>query len=277
MRVNRRVALGTVIAAACAIGASAPMLLSAATGESPSAGSARTASPSPSPTAGPAFLLPNLRSLPAENVHIARTGDRRVLRFAGVLSNLGPGPLEVAPRESRTCPPGQRHADQVLYHDADRDGRFSRAVDRRVSLRPAGCMLDHPTHKHWHFDATASYVLSTPGATAPVAAKEKVSFCLRDNRPVVDSPLRRHYGDCTRDRVQGITAGWADVYRASLPGQALELPAGLTDGVYCLTVTADPMRLLHEAREDDNASVRALRITGPDVTGAPPAACGEAA
>ena len=258
----------------CAIGASAPVLFSAANDESPPPNRARTASPTASAPAAPALLLlPNLRSLPAENVYITGTGDRRVLRFAGVLANLGPGPLEIAPRRAEECPPQQRHANQALYHDVDRDGRFDRAVDRRRSLRAAGCMLDHPTHRHWHFDASASYALTAPGAKAPAASKNKVSFCLRDNRPVVDAPPRQHYGDCARDRVQGITAGWADVYRASLPGQALPLPAGLPDGVYCLTITADPLGLLDEAREEDNTSVRALRIAGARATSAAPSAC----
>jgi hypothetical protein len=127
-------------------------------------------------------------------------------------------------------------------------------------------MLDHPTHRHWHFDATARYSLTSPRSGEVVASEDKVSFCLRDNRPVLDDAGRRHYGDCSRNRVQGLTPGWADVYRASLPGQALDLPAGLPDAVYCLRVEADPLKLLQETREDDNAAAVGVRIRGAGVS-----------
>jgi hypothetical protein len=135
-------------------------------------------------------------------------------------------------------------------------------------------MLFHPTHKHWHFDATARYALTRPGSGVPISAQDKVSFCVRDS-----GPLRRAagsaptYGDCARDRRQGLSVGWYDRYRARLPGQSLTLPDGLPAGVYCLHTQADPNGLLRESRENDNAAVRAVRISGTQVTIAPPAAC----
>lgn len=224
--------------------------------------------PEPKPVPLHARLLPNLRSLPPEDVSIEIVDGVRRLRFASIIANAGIGPVETLPDGLHPCPAGQRHASQVLYHDADGDGRFDRAVDITTSSRPGGCMLDHPTHDHWHFDAAASYTLTEPGETAPVAVAEKVSFCWRDNRVTPAESrvqLTEHYGDCGRERVQGINPGWADVYRSTLPDQHLDLPAGLPDGIYCLHNEADPLDLLLETDDDDNAAVVPVRITGAAV------------
>jgi Lysyl oxidase len=220
-------------------------------------------------------LPPNLRSLPAEDVHIESTADGRQLRFASALANIGIGPLEVRPDDGGICPPRQRHAAQVIYGDRAGDGRFRRGKDGIIATFPAGCMLDHPTHKHWHFDAMARYALTKPGTSTPIASQEKVSFCLRDSREAPEGlgPTRRHYGDCGQNKVQGISPGWADVYRANLPGQMLELADEFADGQYCLHAVADPLGLLHETDEGDNAAVRSIRITGNEVRSGDRAAC----
>ena len=220
-------------------------------------------------------LRPNLRSLPAEDAHIESTTDGRQLRFASALANIGIGPLEVRPDDGGRCPPRQGHAAQVIYEDHAGNGRFDRGEDGIIATFAAGCMLDHPTHRHWHFDAMARYALTKPGTSTPIASQEKVSFCLRDSREVPGrlGPTREHYGDCGRNKVQGISPGWADVYRAELPGQMLELPDELADGQYCLHAAADPLDLLQETDEGDNAAVRSIRITGNDVRSGDRAAC----
>ncbi|HJU98885.1 MAG TPA: lysyl oxidase family protein [Jiangellaceae bacterium] len=225
-----------------------------------------TALPYPDPRRVPvgARLLPNLRSLPAENVHLEFVDGQRRMRFASIIANAGLGPAEVVPDGLLPCPPGQRHASQVLYHDVAGNGRYDLATDVVKTTRPGGCMLDHPEHGHWHFDAMARYTLTRPGERSPLVASDKVSFCLRDNRVTpTASPVRlpQFYGDCSRDRVQGITPGWADVYSADLADQHLDLPADLPDGIYCLHNQADPRELLLEAADDDNASVVTVRIT----------------
>ena len=152
-----------------------------------------------------------------------------------------------------------------------------RRVDRQKALRPAGCLLFHPDHTHWHLDASARYALTVAEDDEVVVEQDKVSFCLRDNErvPGVAAPRRNGngYGKCARDRIQGISSGWADVYDASLPGQELELPRAMPDGVYCLRVDADPLDILLESVEDDNAAVRAITITGREVGPATPESC----
>jgi Lysyl oxidase len=232
----------------------------------------------PDPRAVPvgARLLPNLRSLPPEDVGMRITDGQRQLWFTSIIANAGLGPAEVVPDELLPCPPGQQHASQVIYHDRAGDGRFDRAVDRATSNRRGGCMLDHPTHEHWHFDAMARYALTRPGERSPLIASDKVSFCLRDNRATPStSPIAvaQHYGDCGPDKVQGISPGWADVYDTDLPDQHLVLPASLPDGPYCLHNEADPLELLLETDDSDNAAVVAVRIAGDTATVVAPATC----
>jgi hypothetical protein len=242
----------------------------------PSPSELSTPLPYPDPRTVPvnARLLPNLRSLPPEDVEIRIADDgQRQLWFTSIIANAGVGPAEVIPDELLPCPPGQHHASQVLYHDSGGNAQFERNVDRTTTTRQGGCMLDHPDHGHWHFDAMARYALTRPDERSPLVSSDKVSFCLRDNREtpsVSEIKVPQHYGDCGPEKVQGISAGWADVYDTDLPDQHLVLPASLPDGRYCLHNEADPLGLLLETDDTDNAAAIVVRITG-EVAGVEPA------
>lgn len=219
----------------------------------------------------PDWLLPNMRSLPARRLQVVGSGDDRSLRFDAWLANVGVGPMVVRPGAGAgRCPVGQRPAHQLIQRDADGDGAFRRGVDPASRSRFAGCMLDHPTHDHWHFDAMAAYLLLPEGEDDAVAQRAKVSFCLRDNERVpgggsgVDAP-RAFFGDCSRNRPQGISPGWVDVYDRTLDGQSLRLPADAR-GAYCLRLEADPDDLLLESDETDNDATIGIRLRGPEVT-----------
>lgn len=260
----RASALVAVIVVVCACSDDSFRRPSAATSgaRSPSAAVMRD-DPSPSPSPTPDLLLPNMSSLPAEDVHIEVLDDgTRLLRFASVLSNTGPGPLMVVTDDSpNECRRGQRFASQIMFVDAREDGRYSRSKDKQHVRSPAGCMLDHPSHDHWHFDASASYVLTARGSWQPVVSSDKVSFCLRDSRKLPGpGPAQEQYGDCDQASRQGISPGWGDVYESDLDGQALELPDDLRNGRYCLTLTADPFNLWRETDDTDNSSVVGVRI-----------------
>jgi hypothetical protein len=216
------------------------------------------------------LLRPDMFSLRARDPRITVAGGRRVLRFGAMLANNGPGPMVVRPRRQADCPPGQLLARQRIHVDRNRDGRFQRSIDTGVRSRRAGCMLDHPTHDHWHFDAMAAYRLVDPAPRRrAVVGRPKVSFCLRDNRPIPGTTPRQRrsfFGDCGRTLAQGISAGWVDLYDASLPGQSLRLPRRMPDGVYCLVLRADPRDQLVETDEDNNARARPVRIRGSLLT-----------
>ena len=154
------------------------------TSPSPSGAISSATQSTPAPTSSvpqpPALLLPNMRSLGASDLQIEVVGSTRRLRFAAALANVGPGPLFLLPRGRGGCPSGQHEAVQVLHRDGNRDGKFQRARDREASRRLTGCMLRHPDHKHWHFDAMAAYSLRRAGSSRALVSRDKVSFCLRD-------------------------------------------------------------------------------------------------
>ena len=227
----------------------------------------------------PPALLPDARALKANDLVI--THDRaghRVLRYESGLVNVGAGPLEVRPNDLRPCPGGQRHASQIIYRDRDHSGHFSRRHDTRVTRHSAGCMVFHPTHNHWHFEAAARYVLYRPAQRQPlIVTGRKMSFCLRDSRRAPDrwptADYKQFYGDCSRSSPQGISIGWADIYQNFLPGQAIRLPDRLRNGIYCLRTVVDPRDELLETDNTDNTSIRGLRLRGSSVSIRPSARC----
>jgi hypothetical protein len=249
---------------------------SAASGRLPGAtGTVPSGSGAPAGDDGSGELLPNLDVLPATHISVDTSGRGRRLRFDSTLVNRGSGPLEVIPLLLPRCPRGQRHVEQVVYVDGDEDARYDRRTDRRATTYPAGCMLFHPGHDHWHIDGSAGYALTPAGSATPVVARDKVSFCLRDSdrlRRRAGAP--RTYGECARDRRQGISVGWTDLYDASLDGQTLPLRAGVGDGDYCLRLTADPGDLFRETDESDNASAVPVRLRGDRVVRGAGVGCG---
>ena len=232
-----------------------------------------TLTATPTPT-GPVLLPPNLQALAAGDVSVTTEEGVRKLRFAATLVNVGVGPVELRPDAGADCPPGQRGALQWTYADANGNGVFEPGVDTGGEPSPTGCMLFHPTHDHWHFDASARYVLSRQGSTDPVVMSDKVSFCIRDSDPLPGATAApKTYGECTRDSIQGISTGWIDVYEARLDGQALPLPPELADGSYCLHITVDPHSLIRESHEGDNLSVSGVTIQGRQAFSGPPEGC----
>jgi len=221
----------------------------------------RAAKPTPKP------LKPNLVVLKAADLSLQNGRRHRWVRFESGLGNIGRGPIEVRPNRNRSCPAGQHHATQVMYRDVDGSRFYKRRVDTRVARRSAGCMIFHPRHDHWHFEATARYRLTQPGQARPVrVARKKMSFCLRDSKRVPAEYGRFHqpetYGACSRHSPQGISPGWVDVYQSFLAGQALRLPRHARGGLYCLSIRVDPSNMLEESKERDNSSMRAFSLHG---------------
>lgn len=222
------------------------------------------------------MLLPNLRSLDAGDLQIQVTGDVRRLRFSASLANLGPGPLLLRPVGGTSCPTGRHPAVQLLHEDRNDDGVFQCGRDRRVERNQVGCMLHHPDHDHWHFDAMAGYVLRHARSDEILASRDKVSFCLRDNQRVPGQPVvvqREYFGECSRNSIQGISPGWIDIYSAELSGQALPVPPRMNRQVLCLDLEADPLGVLEETDETDNDVSVAIRITGREVREVARGAC----
>ncbi len=241
-------------------------------------GTAALAPDSAAKAAAAPVLKPNMRSVQPSELRIQMMNGVRWLRFTSQLANTGKGPVEVRPNDAVNCGKGKRHATQILYRDVNRSGKFERDHDTRIARRSVGCMVFHPSHHHWHFEAAARYTLWNPRTDTPVVSRPKTSFCLRDILRVPDAwhVTKRYpqfYGACDRDTPQGISIGWSDRYGYYLPGQAVPLPRRLRDGVYCLRVTSDPQNELHETDNTDNRSAKSFRLKGRTVSAGPPRPC----
>ena len=115
-------------------------------------------------------------------------------------------------------------------------------------------------HGHYHFEEFAQYsLLDTNGNT--VAVGHKVGFCLSDDR--VWSPTANPSAkyNCA---YQGIQAGWADVYEATLPCQYVDI-TGVPPGNYILRMALNPAGLIAEANTNNNVTLVPVTI--------PPATC----
>lgn len=96
-------------------------------------------------------------------------------------------------------------------------------------------------HMHYHLENMMQFALINPttgavvkvGNSALVARKQ--GFCLEDVNPYSPTAGPAKY-DCT---YQGISAGWEDVYEASLDCQWLDI-TGVPSGTYTLQVTVNP-------------------------------------
>jgi hypothetical protein len=274
----RRV-LATV--AAVTAGLTAAALLQAPAYSAPPAAVSTGTEKSTAGTAdGATALLPDLAPLRAADLSIQNLGSTRKIRFESSLANLGPGPLEVRPNRNMPCPPGQHNSTQIIFTDANDNQTFNRRTDTRFTRHRAGCMVYHPYHDHWHFKASARYTLLDPRAEEEpvvVTARRKVSFCLRDRARVPASygtwDYPESYLRCTKKSPQGISVGWMDIYQSFLAGQSLTLPRRLEDGVYCLRTVVDPLDQLAESDNDNNASMKALKIKGNRVLPRKPRLC----
>ena len=234
---RRRLGLG----AAVALASSATIAGLIALGPAASAGD----------TSGPT-LLPDLVVESPDDVVLERPrGSERVfLRFSHSTANIGGGPLEIYPDlETNRCGPKGRRgrvAHQAIYHDANANGEFDRAVDSGTTDAPVGCMIFHEVHDHYHFEDFARYELYREDTGGLAKVSKKVSFCVVDSHKYMPrlpgspgNPFYR-FQDCEdASGTHGISVGWSDKYGAGTPGQEFDV-TGLRKGRYCLVTRADP-------------------------------------
>ena len=201
--------------------------------------------------------LPNIVPLPASDVHVGRddSGTGLALRFSSWMANHGQHHFDIV---------GVPNAQFPVTADALQCTEW--AGPRVCSARQEiGSLEYHDAHQHWHFQNFARYELRRASDGELVSLADKVSFCMMDSAPVrptrTPETLLAHplYYGCDLG-TQGISAGWADIYSAGLPGQQLSI-AGLPDGDYDLVTVADPAGLILETDDSDNASVRRVRLS----------------
>ena len=177
------------------------------------------------------------------------------LRLSAATPNLGSGPLAVY--GGATHPDGSQDVYQRIFRS---DGTW---WDRL-----AGAFVFHPAHAHVHFEDWALYRLRADAGGAPgdvVAESDKTSFCLLDSSPYAldlpGAPGAAVYRTCS-GAFQGISVGWEDIYRKTLPGQSVPL-CGIASGSYWLEAEVDPLDRILEADETNNAEAILVMVGIP--------------
>jgi hypothetical protein len=209
-----------------------------------------------------------------DTIDVAGT-THHVLRFSNAVTNVGEGALEL-------------RGDPVLSDDV-----FQRVYDDAGGSSDVLVGQDfvfHPEHNHFHFADFAQYELwrltdwiawndsGRASAHAPVREGVKASFCVLDEAPSGDrpgAPPRPVYAECA-PTIQGLSVGWADVYKYNLDDQWIDVgQTPLADGQYVVRSIADPLNKVYEsAGKSDPARESELRNEATTTftvdSGAPP-------
>ncbi len=187
----------------------------------------------------PASRYPDLMPLPPASLYLKPNGQDIELRFSNTIANVGGGPLRLTARVQG----GRSIATQEIVDGAG----------NVLATQYGGSFEYHPTHHHTHVDNIALYELRRGDRNGPVVGQsKKVSYCMEDSIQYGSQWSPRDYAKCT-PTLQGISAGWADVYGADVPDQFLSV-AGLPAGQYTLMTTVDPSRKFLDSNVGNNTS-----------------------
>lgn len=192
-------------------------------------------------------FAPDACVLQPSDLCIGGPGARKLLRFGVFAVNQGDADLVM----------GQPSGDETLPDGTPR-WQFS------------AC------HAHWHFASFARYELRARGGTEALLTGRKQSFCVEDTRAADGVTGSRRYccrptDDCDMPGIQGIQAGWGDLYGSTLDCQWLDI-TDLAPGDYDLWVLLNPEGLLCgvgdpaaacESNALNNVGVVPVTVTGP--------------
>ncbi|HVF75740.1 MAG TPA: lysyl oxidase family protein [Acidimicrobiales bacterium] len=204
----------------------------------------------------PAYVSVGPDAIAFDPVGLVTTVDpnTKVLRFPTLVANVGSVALELL---------GEPTADPERWRALQCTSWATKAC---LTRQEVGELAWHAAHNHFHFQDFADYELrrvlpdGTPDFSAggQVATSPKVSFCLMDSEAnSEDSPPQTYVG-CP-GALQGISAGWADLYDMGLPGQSLPI-AGLADGLYAIVIRLDPTNRLLESNDGDNLAYSIVEL-----------------
>jgi hypothetical protein len=232
-----------------------------------SGGSAANVHPSPTlnpsqrlaqaPTSGP---QPDLEALPAWGIQMSKSG--KYLQFSATVWNGGDSPMVV--QGFRTDKRRVLKSYQYFY---DADGNQTGYVRAGHMDWDAA-----PTHHHWHFADFARYRLLDANKQG-VVRSQKDGFCLA-NTDAIDytvpganwnpdnTDLQTDCGDLNSQSVSEVlAAGSGDTYEQFRAGQSFTL-AGLKNGIYYISIEANPNNVLTEQSMTNNTALRKIRLGG---------------
>ena len=206
-------------------------------------------------------LYPDLKTLKPTDLRFGAAtingSTHQVLRFSNTVWNAGQGSLELRAKTVQTTSGRKSRVSQRIYDDV---GGYT--------TKNVGDMVYHASHSHFHFQDFAEYELWTrteydnwlaSGRTQGQAQRRgtKTTFCLMDTglvQSLPGSPASARYTACDLS-LQGISVGWGDKYRYSLPDQWIDLGTSrLADGNYALRSIADPKNRIYESANKSDTS-----------------------
>jgi len=214
--------------------------------------------------------LPDLKMLKPTGFYIQNTTTEKRLRFTTIITNAGTGKFDV--RGSRPSTAYSRMSlKQRIYRS---DGTY-----RSISIPSTDSWAFYAGdgHAHWHvyklqqFTIRPTYPDGSYGGI--VGRGAKTGFCFFDNTKVnlglPYAPQSPSYTGCgvasSLSIREGLSVGWGDKYGSNLAYQWIKIN-GLRDGLYRITVRADPGSDYLESNEANNASWVTIRLTGNTVT-----------
>ena len=221
----------------------------------------------------PGLLLPDLVSYVPEysdvEVVVAPNGTELLaLRFAGFVTNLGDGPLDL-----RGNPQLADDAD-LASHDV-----WQRALtidgDWVNLTKPPIDFEQDDGHDHFHVMGIVEYSLWDTSGTVEISSGAKVGFCLIDIADLPDlhpnpGPQRyeqwdpdNYYCQSGRPRAKilhmGISEGWQDIYSFSTTFQWIDV-SDVRPGYYRIGQRADPDNVIVESDETNNGLALTQRL-----------------
>ena len=206
-----------------------------------------------SPAKAASDLLPDLRMAHLTDLKIEKTSDgRKLLRFSSLVVNTGAGPVEVRGERTATGTPTMTTAQRI----------FDDAGQHRDVPTDAVMYFGGDGHNHWHVRDLETFELKHLRKGSKVGTGAKHGFCFSDNYRY-GSEQDPHYTSCGQSTdlevTMGLSVGWADLYRYSLPDQYIDI-TGLGRGRYRLEGTADADNWFQESEESNNSTWVDIRI-----------------
>ena len=204
--------------------------------------------------------LPDLAPLPIKNLLLKKLNGRTILKFTASFWNQGKRHFELDLGSQTEVRNGETY-QEVYQPIAREDGTYRNRV--------VGNFYWHVPHEHYHYSDFADYVFSfikpLPGSQAPSIPKtirQKTTFCVRDNEPlsltIPGAPKKAVFPTCGKDK-QGISIGWVDVYKNTLPDQYIDIN-DMPAGIYALSFLLDPNQRFAEEHKDNNISTIFIEI-----------------
>ncbi|HEX2040773.1 MAG TPA: lysyl oxidase family protein [Acidimicrobiales bacterium] len=207
-------------------------------------------------------LVPNVVTVEIQPIRFTETGFEHgtFLWFDTRAQNLGTVPLQLTVEEIET-PEISTVAQCVSW-------RLPEAHMCREA-EPVGGFTWHAEHRHFHYTDFAKYEFRTltpegrPDYTDAglLGLSEKVSFCLVDSQRVRDDARPTPLYQTCLPTVQGVSAGWTDIYTTDLPGQNFSV-AGLPDGRYAVIIDMDYANTIRETDDTDNYVEVTVELSG---------------